>query len=304
MKHQTALRWIIPLIGLLALFAASMGLFWSSPGTPTSFTTLRGESVSLVGHGLYRHDTVSSAAQEQAQDAVTLLVGLPLLVTAAWLAFGGSLRGQLLLTGTLGYFLYTYTSMAFGTAYNALFLVYVALFSLSLWAFVLSMLSIDLAGLPQRFSPQLPRRGIAGLLFGIGGFLLVAWLGRIVPALLRDQPPIGLESSTTLFIQVLDLAVIVPLAFVSGVLLLRRNAWGYLLASVFVMKIVTMGLAVSAMGINMLRIGATTSAVELVIFPALTLINLVAAGLLLKHVEEPRPATQPRRVPLAKSPSP
>jgi hypothetical protein len=40
----------------------------------------------------------------------------------------GSLRGRLLLIGILTYFLYVYASIAFGAAYNALFLVYVGLF--------------------------------------------------------------------------------------------------------------------------------------------------------------------------------
>ncbi len=38
-------------------------------------------------------------------------------------------------------------------------------------------------------------------------------LGRIVPSLVGHQPPIGLESTTTLFIQVLDVGLIVPLTF-------------------------------------------------------------------------------------------
>ncbi len=71
---------------------------------------------------MYHYDTHSAAAQEQAQDLVTLLVGLPLLVVSARLAMRGSLRGQVLLAGTLGYFLYTYTWIAFGSAYNPLFL--------------------------------------------------------------------------------------------------------------------------------------------------------------------------------------
>lgn len=87
---------------------------------------------------------------------------MPLLVLSAAFAFRGSLRGRLLLTGTLGFFLYTSMSMSMLTAYNALFLVYVALFALSLYAFILSMLSFDLAELPQHFSPQLPHGWIAG----------------------------------------------------------------------------------------------------------------------------------------------
>lgn len=43
----------------------------------------------------------------------------------------------------------------------------------------------------------------------------------------------------------MDLALIVPLAFVGGVLLLQRHAWGYLLAAVLVMKLITISLAVS-----------------------------------------------------------
>jgi hypothetical protein len=47
----------------------------------------------------------------------------------------------------------------------------------------------------------------------------------------------------------------------------------------------TMGTAVSAMGINMALSGVAISPVELIVFPSLTLINLVMAVLLLKNVE-------------------
>ncbi len=284
MRYQTSLRWLVPLIGLLALIAAGAGLFWQTAGQPYPFTSHRGETVMLLGHGLYRYDTVSAAAQEQGADFVTLTLALPLLALSTWLAFRGSLRGRLLLTGTLGYFLYNYLSMAMLSSYNELFLVYVALFSLSLFAFILSMLSFDLAELPRRFSRQLPHRSIAGVLFTAGGFLLLAWLGRIVPPLFSGQTP-ALENATTLVIQVLDLGIIVPLCFLAGILLLRHSAWGYLLASVTVMKMLTLGAAVSVMGVNMALSGVATSPVELLVFPALTLINLVLALLLLKNVE-------------------
>ena len=181
MKYQSTLRWLIPIIGILALFSAAMGLFYQTHGEPYPYTNHRGETVMINGHGLYYYDTVSSAAQMQGNDLVTLVLGLPLLVISTWLAFHGSLRGRLLLTGTLGFFLYTYMSMAFLTAYNTLFLAYVTLFSLSLIAFIQSMLSIDLQTLPANFSERLPRGWIAGLLFFVAGFLLLAWLGRIVP---------------------------------------------------------------------------------------------------------------------------
>lgn len=293
MKFHAALRWLVPAIGLLALFAAGMGLFYDTPGQPYPLTSFRGEQVTINGHGLYFYDTVSTAAQMQANDLITLLVGLPLLAASAWLAFAGSLRGRLLLAGTLGFFLYTYMSMSMLTAYNPLFLAYVALFALSLYAFVLAMLSFDLADLPQHFSPRLPRGWIAGVLFAVGGFLLLAWLGRVGAPLLSGQAP-ALENTTTLVIQAMDLTLIAPLAILAGVLLLRRSAWGYLLASVAVLKSLTMALAVSAMGINMILAGVPDSLAIVVPFLVLTLLNLIMAVLLLRNIDSaPRALGQP-----------
>ena len=291
MKYQSALRWLIPLIFLLALFAAGMGLFYDTPGQPFPLTNFRGEPVMINGHGLYYYDTLSTAAQMQGNDLITLVLGLPLLAISTWQAFRGSLRGRLLLTGTSGFFLYTYLSMSVLTAYNALFLVYVALFALSLYAFILSMLSFDLADLPRYFSPRLPRRWIAGVLFAVGGFLFLAWIGRVVPELLNPELPAALENTTTRVIQALDLALIVPLAVLAGVLLLRRSAWGYLLASVAVLKGLTMALAVSAMGINMALNGVPDSLAILIPFLVLTLLNAFIAMLLLRNIhQEPLPA--------------
>lgn len=285
MKVKTALKWLIPLIGVLALFAASMGLFYDTPGQPYEITSFRGEQVTINGHGLYYYDTVSTAAQMQGNDLITLVVGLPLLAVSAWLALRGSLRGQLLLTGTLGFFLYTYMSMSMLTAYNALFLAYVVLFAMSLYAFILSMLSIDLKTLPQHFSPKLPRGWIAAALFAVGGFLALAWFGRVVPEMLNPQTPAALENTTTRVIQAMDLALIAPLAILAGILLLRRSAWGYLLASVAVLKGLTMALAVSTMGINMALKGVPDSLGILIPFLALTLLNLIVAVLLLRNID-------------------
>jgi hypothetical protein len=102
MKYQSALKWLIALIGLLALFAANMGLFYQTPGQAYPLTSFRGEKVIINGHGLHFYDRLSTAAQMEGNDLITLLVGLPLLTVAAWLAFQGSLRGKFLLTGTPG----------------------------------------------------------------------------------------------------------------------------------------------------------------------------------------------------------
>jgi len=285
MKCQPTLRWLVPCIFVLALLAAGLGLFDPTPGVPFAYTNHRGESVMINGQGLYFYDTVSSAAQMQGNDLVTLVVGLPLLALSALWAFRGSLRGRLLLTGTFGFFLYTYMSMATLTSYNNLFLVYVALFTLSLYAFILAMMSFDLASLPGHFSERLPRGWIAGLMFVVAGFLALAWLGRILMPLFQNQTP-ALENTTTLVIQFMDLALVAPAALIGGILLLRKSAWGYLLASVMLTKGVTLGLGVSAMGINMALKGVPDSLGILIPFLLITAANLAMTLVLFRNVRE------------------
>jgi hypothetical protein len=72
---------------------------------------------------------------------------------------------------------------------------------------------------------------VLGLLCFAAAFLTLAWLGRIAPTLFQDQVPL-LENVTSMFIQAMNLGLIVPLCVLSGIPLLRRNAWGCLLASV------------------------------------------------------------------------
>ena len=72
MSTHNALKWLIPPILVLALVAAVAGL-WLGDGTSYPLTTFRGEQVTINARGLYYWDTVSTAAQMQANDLVTLI---------------------------------------------------------------------------------------------------------------------------------------------------------------------------------------------------------------------------------------
>ncbi|HEY7092611.1 MAG TPA: hypothetical protein VH393_05500, partial [Ktedonobacterales bacterium] len=203
--NRNALRpWITGLsllISALALVAAATGVFTANGAQHTTFLSLRHETISLQGGGLYAYESVSGAAQAIGQDYVTLLIGVPLLLVATFLASRGALRWKLLQAGALWYFAYTYLLMAFGGAYNPLFLVYVVIYSASIPAFLLSLHTIDVGSLPGMFSPHFARRTIAWLVIGFGTLLALLWLGRIIPALLSGSVPVGLESYSTLFVQ-------------------------------------------------------------------------------------------------------
>ena len=231
----------------LALLAAGTGVFWQGSGAAFPFSTLRGETVMIRGHGLYFYDTVNSSSQEIGQDVVTLILGIPLLLAGIIMTREGILRGRLLLTGAFGYFLYTYAAMSFLTAFNPLYLVYVALFSISLFGFILSLSGLNPAEVVSHISERFPRRTIAVYFIIVAVFLSLAWLKLVVPPMVSGIPPSGLESAITMVIQSLDLGVIVPTSLITAILLLQKHPWGYTLASVVLLKVLTMGSALIAM---------------------------------------------------------
>jgi len=197
--------------------------------------------VQIYGQGLYHYDIPISAVGFRVADAVTLVLAIPLLVISSLLYRRGSLKGGLLLVGALAYFLYNYGSIAFGAAYTTLFLVYVALFSASLFGVVLALTSFDVQGLPTHFTAGLSRRGI-GLFLAVSGVILLQWLVlSIVPALLQGTAPSVVASSTTFITGVVDEGIVAPALIVAGALLLRRTPLGYLLASMMLVFTVALG---------------------------------------------------------------
>lgn len=237
------------IIAVLSLFACLAGLAPGIPGTdsPANFRSVRGESVELQGRGLYRLDSVSFAAQAKAQDLVTLFLGIPLLVVSLVFAARGILRAGVLLAGTFAYFAYTYATYAFGLQYNSLFPVYVALFGLSVWGLGLRLAALDGSRIREGFRGPRIRKAAVVFDFLAGALILLMWMGRLLPNLISGANTTFIEHYTTLPIQVMDLGLVVPLALVSGVNLARDRPLGYLLTGLFLMKGITLGLAVGAM---------------------------------------------------------
>jgi hypothetical protein len=283
MKRQSVVILLAGFIIALSLVAAATGVLWQGGGH-SDFTTLRGQTIQLWGGGLYKLDSVSGASQEIGQDLVTLFIGIPFLVVASALALRGSIRGKVLLAGTLGYFLYTYMSMSMMTAYNELFLVYVALMSLSLFGFVLALMELHASNLPAHFSASFPRRLIAGYAIFLGVMLILLWTGLIVPSLLAGTAPNGLDSYSTLVIQAMDLGFIAPTAIMTGVLLFRKSPYGYLFSAAVLVLGFTMGAGLLAMGMAQILAGVQVDPVVLVAFAALAITDMVLTVLLLRSI--------------------
>jgi hypothetical protein len=284
MKHK-GFDTLILLVLALSLFSCFVGLFLNTESNQTTFTSLHGQAVTLHGFGLYRLDSVSVASQGIAQDVITLTVAIPMLFLSWIHTRKFSLKGSLILLGTLGYFLYTYVSYVFLWMLNPLFVVYVALMSLSFFAFIWLFTQFDIKQMPNVFSAKLPRNFLGSVQILLGVMLLLIWSSMIIQYMIFNQVPVGLDHYTTLVIQGLDLGFIVPISILSGILLIRGKPLGFMLSSIVIIKGFTMGLAIMAMIIGQYLAGVNLSIVEVSLFFILSLFLIVCLILLIKHIK-------------------
>jgi hypothetical protein len=253
MKQHSALNWLVPLIVILALAAAGVGLFSQGGDGPFTFTTIRGEAIEIYGQGLYRYDTPLIAVGNRVGDGVVLVLGIPLLIVSIVLYQRASRRGGLLLAGALAYFLYIYVSLAIGAVYNDFFLVYVIILAASLFGLITTLMSFDVQTLPAHFSSRLPHRGIGIYLIVSGIVLCLVWLVlSIIPALLQRSAPAEVKHYTTFITGAIDLGMIAPALILAGGLILKRAPLGYLLAPVLLVFTVVLGIGLTAGGIAQL----------------------------------------------------
>jgi len=163
---------------------------------------------------------------------IVATVAVPLLLVSMVLAARGSTRAVITWLGALGYLLYNGQLLVYATPFNRLFLLYVAMLSLSIGALAVTLHRVDIAGLTRRLSPDLPARSIGGYILVVVVLNTLTWLRAILPAVLSGDTSTLLAGTglATNPVYVQDLAIWLPLMAVAGVGLWQRRPWGQLVA--------------------------------------------------------------------------
>lgn len=181
--------------------------------------------------GLYT-DTSSFALNAWfANDIIIIAVDLPLMIAALILSIRGSLRGQLVWLGMVEFTIYNYSYYLFGAALNSLFLVYVALFSLSMYTIVFGLIYLDYNRIDKSFKKKTPVKGISIFMILLAVTLGGAWILQWVNFVRTGNPPQIMSNlnSTNNLVASLDLTFVVPLCFVAAYYLWTRRPIGYVL---------------------------------------------------------------------------
>jgi hypothetical protein len=240
---------ILSFLAIILLLTASLvGIGADDGGRPFRFTALSGEEVEIYGGtGVYQNDNTYKAVIFRAFDWVGLLIVTPLFLLAIRGYRTGRLRSRMILASLFLYLAYIYLIGVMGNAFNPLFLVWTALFSVGGFGLYLVLAEVDIPALPALLARSYPQKSAAIYIAAVGLVLLAQYLAEILTGYATGAPPVSLDHYTTMELAALELGIMIPLHFIGGVALWRGKGIGYLLVTLlaFASAMVFLALALS-----------------------------------------------------------
>jgi hypothetical protein len=214
-------------------------------------------------------------------DWITLVAAVPLLLVGMRRAASGSVRGLLLVLGIAGYATYNYAFYLLGAALNSFFPLYVVIFLCGVATLGIVLWHLDVNAVAASFRHDTPVRIIGGYLVFVAFGLTVVWLG-VWGAYAFAGRPTPVEPEAFKVVAALDLSMMVPALTAGGVLLWRRRAWGYLIASTAAIQAALYLLVLSVNSAIAISRSLATAPGELPIWGPLAAFTALAAMLLLR----------------------
>ena len=200
-----AAHWLSATIAILMSIASAVGLFVD---------------------GLYRDGPWAREAL-RGGDLNTIVVAVPVLITSVILSRRGSRAAQAVWLGALAYSVYNYAYYVFGAAFNDIFVLHIALFSLSIAALVLAVGNIDVGTIAARFRDLRGAMVIGGFLAVVGTVLGGLWLFLAIRFAVTGELMAGLPADGIHLVFAIDTSLLVPALVIAGVLLWRRTDRGF-----------------------------------------------------------------------------
>lgn len=220
---------------------------------PLAILIIITSSIGIFTPDFYSKETFNWQVQSRGQDIVDLFLIVPLLLITSGLAFRNNRIALLIWGGVTLYLTYTFIIFCFNVHFNKLFYLYCLELGLSFYSFMFFLFICP----KNEFSGQFKKSfiiNLTGIYFLIiSGIFYFLWLSEIFPAILSNNIPLSL-TEVGLFtnpVHVIDLSVILPGIFLTGIFLLRRMSFGFILAPViltfFILMDITIGFLIALM---------------------------------------------------------
>jgi len=219
---------------------------------PLSLVLLAESITGFLLPSLYTAETLNWAVQTHSQDFIDLVIVLPVLLLSCTYTVKNKAFGLYASAGIYLYLSYTFTIYTFALHFNSLFLCYCITFGLSVYGFlyILYHLLINSQGLTVQAKSHL---FTAWYFIGISVFFSLLWLGEIIPALWHHRLPASLMLTGLPVnpVQALDLSLLLPLVFITGLWIKQGKTIGHALAPVVAVFFVLMSLTIAIIALFM-----------------------------------------------------
>lgn len=286
MQNRRTISILIFLITIFSTIATISGIFSNYGAGNFQFKSINNQNVTIYGKGIYENMSTDVAIQGIAQDYVTLFIAIPLLLLGLYWTRKNTLKSKLFLAGVLNYFFLTYLFYMNMAMYNQLFLVYIVLVSTTFFSFLLTLFNIDLKTITHYFNPKTPTKLIGSFLIILSSMIAMLWLSIIISPLIDGSIiPVSVEHYTTLTVQGFDLSIFHPIVFISGLLLIKKRPFGYLMSSVTIVFLALLMTALLAKIIAMAFVGVNVVPAVFII-PCFVIFSILSAIILYKHINQ------------------
>ena len=205
-----------------------------------------GSVIGLTVESIYADLMPAFLPQALAQDIANLAIVAPLWLILATLALRGSLQAYLLWLGVLAFTVYNYVIYTFSIPFGPLFLLWVAVFGLSLYALIGGITSVDHDVIKWSFTSQRATVFVAWFLIITAILFGLLWLSEDVPALLSGNTPQSVIDMAlpTNPVHILDYAIFLPAVIATGIMLLKGKSHAYTLAPSAIVFLILTGIPI------------------------------------------------------------
>lgn len=220
----------------------------------------------------YRFETANWTLQAIGQDMGNLIAVIVFVITTFYLSQKSS-KAFFIWIGALFYFIYAYLIYSFFVHFNFFFLVYTAILGLCVYT--------TIGGLAKfiqniKLNQNKYARFASLILIVTGVLFILLWLSEIIPALISGNQPASLKGTGLWVnpIHVIDLSVVLPGMVSTGVLLLKKNKWGYIFAAPWLTFSILMGISIIVTMILMLFQDNKTAIVPLMMVSLIVCLSI------------------------------
>jgi hypothetical protein len=236
MKYRKDILSIVSI--LLLIVISGTGVLSIDFSKSFEITNQYGDIVKMYGSGIYAHDSFFKAPILIGTDICVLFGLVPLLIYSFLQNRNErSNRSKVKLLSVYSAAFYYAASISFGVTYNQYHLLYIALFSCTLFGLFSIVREIKLKELDYKVT-----KGVCLFLILAGTALIVAWMPDIVSSILSNKSLMLIEVYTTEITYVLDMGIIGPLCLICFNLLRKEDKLGIVILACLLKTCIIVGI--------------------------------------------------------------